>query len=603
VTEPAAWGIDPGADPATARALLDAMGATDDGPPDPPPMRFVRPGEEVALDAPGDVVLEDGTELAGVRSLPPDLPLGYHQLRRRDAVPELVVVTPGRCHLPAGLRAWGWAVQLAATRSRDSWGIGDLVDLRRLGAWAAGRGAGFVALSPLHAPAPATPQQPSPYYASSRRFRNPLHLRVEEVDGAREAGPAVDGAAAAGRALLADRRIDRDAVWASKREALEACFGVAGGDPAFARWQRAAGPAVEDWARWCALAERHGGDWRGWPVTLRHPRDGAVADATGAAPERVAFFAWLQWQLGRQVAAVPLPVVHDLAVGFDPGGFDSWAWQDLLALDARIGAPPDEFNRAGQDWGLPPFVPWRLRQVSYAPFVETLRSVLQGAGGLRVDHVMGLFRLFWVPPEAGPADGAYVRYPAGDLLDILALESARAGAVVIGEDLGTVEAGVRDELASRDVLSMRLLWFEDDPPAAWPERSLALVTTHDLPTVVGVWTGSDVDDQRTAGVPVAEEGATALRQRLSARTGLPDDAPVADVVVGAHRALAAAPSALVAATLEDALRVGERPNMPGTTDSWPNWSLALPVPVEEVETDPGVAAVADALAEGRGPVP
>jgi 4-alpha-glucanotransferase len=592
VTDPAAWGVDPGAPPDTVRALLEAMGAEGDAPPVPPPMRFARLGHAEELAEPVDLMLEDGTELTGIGALPPDLPLGYHELHPRDGVPGHLVVTPGRCHLPPELRAWGWAVQLAATRSQSSWGIGDLGDLRRLAGWAGGRGAGFLALSPLHAPAPGTPQQPSPYYASSRRFRNPLHLRVEDVDGAAGAAEVVGRAAAAGRALLDRREIDRDAVWALKREALEACFAVAGDDPAFGAWREAAGPSPDAWAHWCARAERDGSDWRAWPASTGAPD-----------PGRVAFHAWLQWQLERQVAAVPLPVVHDLAVGFDPGGFDAWAWQELLALDARIGAPPDEFNRAGQDWGLPPFVPWRLRAAGYGPFIETLRSVLRDAGGLRVDHVMGLFRLFWVPPGAGPADGAYVRYPAADLLDLLALESTRAGAVVVGEDLGTVEAGVREELADRAVLSMRLLWFEDEPPARWPERALSLVTTHDLPTVAGVWTGSDVEDQRAAGVPVAEEGAAALRRRLAVATGLPDDAPVADAVVAAHRALAASPSALVAATLEDALQVTERPNMPGTVDSWPNWSLALPKPLEEVEADPVVGAVGDALAGGRGPVP
>lgn len=603
MSDPTAWGIDPAAPPEAARALLEAMGAEGEAPPAPPPMRFVRPGQAVALDGPADLWLEDGTELAGVESLPPDLPLGYHHLRRPDRVPERLVVTPGRCHLPGGLRAWGWAVQLAATRSRASWGIGDLGDLRRLAGWAARRGAGVLALSPLHAPGPTVPQQPSPYYASSRRFRNPLHLRVEDVDGAAEAGEAVGRAAAAGRALLADRRIDRDAAWALKREALEACFAAAGGAPDVALWSRRSGPDLEAWARWCAVAEAHGGDWRSWPAALRSSDVRVLRSATEAVPERVAFFAWLQWQLERQVEAVPLPVVHDLAVGFDPGGFDAWEWQDLLALDARIGAPPDEFNRAGQDWGLPPFIPWRLRRFGYGPLVQTLRAVLHGAGGLRVDHVMGLFRLFWVPPGGGPADGAYVRYPASDLLDILALESARAGAVVVGEDLGTVEDGVREDLSARDVLSMRVLWFEDEPPEAWPERALGLVTTHDLPTVAGVWTGSDLEDQRAAGVTAYDEGAAALRRRLSARTGLPDDAPVGDAVVAAHRSLGAAPSALVAATLEDALRVPERPNMPGTTDSWPNWSLALPVPLEDLEQDPVVDAVAGELSRGRGPVP
>jgi 4-alpha-glucanotransferase len=539
------------------------------------------------LERPAELRLEDGTALGPVRTLPPDLPLGYHRLDEEE-----LVVTPGRCHLPAGLRAWGWAVQLAATRSRASWGIGDLGDLRELAGWSAERGAGFLALSPLHAPAPAAPQQPSPYYASSRRFRNPLFLRVEDVDGAVSASEAVGRAAAAGRALLADRRIDRDAVWALKRDALGACFTAARSDAAFARWWRTATPGIQRWARWCAVAEEHGGDWRRWPR-----RADAAVD-----PDRATFHAWLQWQLDRQVAAVPLPVVHDLAVGFDPGGFDAWEWQELLALEARIGAPPDEFNRAGQDWGLPPFIPWRLRREGYRPFVETLRAVLRDGGGLRVDHVMGLFRLFWVPPGGDPTDGAYVRYPASDLLDLLALESVRAGAVVVGEDLGTVEAGVREELAARDVLSMRLLWFEDDPPATWPERALGLVTTHDLPTVAGVWTGSDLEDQRRAGVPAYAEGATALRQRLVTATGLPEGASVDDAVVAAHRALATAPAALVAGTLEDAVRVPERPNMPGTTATWPNWSLALPVPLEDLEADPVVDAVAGALDDGRGPV-
>ncbi|MBA2625152.1 MAG: 4-alpha-glucanotransferase [Acidimicrobiia bacterium] len=574
------------APPETVAALGAVLGAEV-----PPPMRFVRAGTAMPLAEPSDLQLEDGARFDGVRALPADLPLGYHWLRSEREV-TAVVVTPGRCHLPSGLRAWGWAVQLAATRSRSSWGMGDLADLRQLAAWSAERGAGFLALSPLHAPAPSSPQQPSPYYASSRRFRNPLHLRVEEVDGAELAAEAVTRAAAAGRALDEGRRIDRDRVWALKREALEACFRQSSSR---ILWH----DHRYTWGRWCALAEVHSGDWRRWPPELRHPSSPAVGEAVRPLLPRVAFHLWLQQQLDRQVGAVGLPLVQDLAVGFDPGGFDAWEWQDRLALDWRIGAPPDEFNRAGQDWGLPPFVPAKLRAARYEPFVETVRAVLRHAGGLRVDHVMGLFRLFWVPPGGAPSDGTYVRSPASDLLDLLALESVRAGAVVVGEDLGTVEPEFCAELAERRVLSTRLLWFEDDPPARWPEQALAMVTTHDLPTVAGVWTGADLDGQRSAGVLVTEDGNADLRRRLAERAAVSDDASVDEVVVAAHETLAEAPSALVSATLEDALAVTERPNMPGTVDTWPNWSLALPEPLEVLEADPRVRAVADALGEGR----
>ncbi|MBA3302919.1 MAG: 4-alpha-glucanotransferase, partial [Acidimicrobiia bacterium] len=436
-------------------------------------------------------------------------------------------------------------------------------------------GAGFLALSPLHAPAPSPPQQPSPYYASSRCFLNPLHLRIDEVDGAELASEEVGRAAAAGRALNEDRLVDRDRVWALKREALEACFRAVGRP----------GPGPSTWGRWCATAEVLGGDWRTWPPGT---------DIGAASAERAAFHDWLQEQLDRQVAAVGLPLVQDLAVGFDPGGFDAWRWQDQLALDWRIGAPPDEFNRAGQDWGLPPFIPSALTAGGYQPWVATLRSVLRHAGGLRVDHVMGLFRLWWVPRGGSPADGAYVRYPAADLLDILATESQRTEAVVVGEDLGTVEPSVRTELAARNVLSTRLLWFEDKPPERWPEQALAMVTTHDLPTIAGVWTGADLDGQRSAGVPVTEDGNAGLLAKLA---GLVDDgADLPAVIEAAHRALARTLSALVAATLEDVAGVVERPNMPGTLDTWPNWSLALPVPLEDLVASQSFAAAAARLA-------
>ncbi|MCU1380394.1 MAG: 4-alpha-glucanotransferase, partial [Acidimicrobiales bacterium] len=274
-------------------------------------------------------------------------------------------------------------------------------------------------------------------------------------------------------------------------------------------------------------------------------------------------------------------------------GADAWAWQDVLALDMRVGAPPDEFNTQGQDWGLPPFVPWKLRAAGYQPLIETFRACFRHAGGLRVDHVMGLFRLFWLPTGGGV--GGYVRYAASDILDILALESYRANAFVVGEDLGTVEDHVRADLYERQVVSYRLLWFEPSPPEAFPEQALAAVTTHDLPTVAGIWTRSDQEDQRKAGLSPNESGEEEIRRRLQRAAGLDDDAPVEEAVLGAYRAMSRAPSRVVMATLEDAFAVTERPNMPGTVDQWPNWSLALPRPIEALENDPLAEAIGQSL--------
>ncbi len=609
-----AWGIDTGywdasghwrqPDAESLQAVASAMGAGADQlrpPAVESPLWCVGPGRHHRLDGQCRLVLEDGSDLGLVDALPSELPLGYHQLFPIDEGPTTrVVVTPGRCHLPVDLRTWGWAVQLYATRSHQSWGIGDLGDLARLCRWSGGQGAGVVALNPLHAPGPALPQGPSPYYPSSRRFRSPLYLCVDQVPGAQHLGADLERLAVAGRALNDERHIDRDRVWALKADALSRCFATFAGDAAFDAFCAEQGDALAGFATFCAIAEVHGNGWHAWPEELRRPDSAGVASFARDRAERVRFHAWLQWLLDTQLAAAgSLPLVEDLAVGFDPGGADAWAWQDLLALDVRIGAPPDEFNTEGQDWGLPPFVPWKLRAAGYEPFIQTIRTALRHAGGLRVDHVMGLFRLFWIPLDGGQAAGTYVRYPSADLLDILALESHRAGAFVVGEDLGTVEDAVREELAERQVLSYRLLWFEPEPPERYPRQALAAVTTHDLPTIAGVWTGADLAAQRQIGIAANEDGQAELHRRLREQAGADEEASVPAVTVGAYRALARAPSRVLMATLDDALGVAERPNMPGTTEQWPNWSLALPVPLEDIEGDATVAAVAEALGEGR----
>jgi len=288
-------------------------------------------------------------------------------------------------------------------------------------------------------------------------------------------------------------------------------------------------------------------------------------------------------------------VIQDLPIGVDADGADAWAWQDMLALGMSVGAPPDAFSPHGQDWGLPPLIPHRLRGARYEPFIQTIRAALRHAGGLRIDHVMGLFRLFWIPRGMTAADGAFVRYPVDDLLAIVALESHRARAFVVGEDLGTVEGGVRERLAAQRVLSYRLFWFESEPPARYPELALAAVTTHDLPTIAGLWTGTDLEAQRALGWHPNEGGFQWMRARLREFAGVDDSAAVPEVIERTYRLLAGSPCAVVTATLEDALAVPERPNLPGTTTERPNWSLALPAPLEELERHPLPRAIAGAL--------
>ena len=619
-----AWGVQPGyhddrgnwreAPPETVNAVLAAMGA-DDGPAPVAestcdgPVLVVTAGDHVGLPGRWALRTEDGGEVAVDGALPPDVPLGYHHLRREDGGHSLrLIVAPAACHLPDGLRTWGWAVQLYASRSRASWGMGDLGDLARLGRWSAAHGAGMAMVNPLHAALPAGPQQASPYSPSSRCFRNPLYLRVEDVPGAAGLGADLEALAAAGHALNADRRIDRDAVWRLKAAALEplwARFTASGGNPAFEAYCEEQGAALAAYAAFCALAEHHGVPWSAWPPGLRDPEGTEVLAFVARERDRVRYHQWLQWLVDVQLrtAGGPIGVVQDLAIGVDPAGADAWLWQDCFALGARVGAPPDEFAMSGQDWGLPPFDPWRLRAAAYQPFIATVRAALRHAGGVRIDHVMGLFRLFWIPLGSTPAHGTYVHYPWRDLLAILALESHRARAWVVGEDLGTVQPFVREELARRHVLSYRLVWFEDGPPRHYPVNAMAAVTTHDLPTVAGLWTGSDLAEQERIGLLANVDATLAIRGRLRHWTEVADDAAVDEVVLRTHHLLAEAPSAVVAVTLDDALGVEERPNLPGTTSERPNWCLALPEPIEDIETDPRVAAVIRAVVDGRASPP
>lgn len=628
------WGewTSPGDD--TAAALRRAMGAATDDPDEPAPsgtpLQVVPVGSTATASIARKAVLflEDGSELR-VRNgaLPADLPLGYHRLEA-DAgrsVPQVehIVVVPPRAHVPEGFHAWGITAQLYAARSHASWGIGDLGDLGRLARWATDRGASTIGLNPLHANAPGGPPANSPYSPSSRRFLDPIYLDVGALlRGSGVPASAIEAAVQAGAALDEARRIDRDATWTLKLAALEqlwerhpvAFAPSASASPADEVRDAAGLLAAADagrtvpvgaelwlWGTYCAIAEQHGPSWASWPEDLRRPESTGTARFAQEHPDRVAFWTWVQLLTEAQLAASGARdwLITDLAVGFASDGFDAWQWQDHLALGTRIGAPPDLLGPDGQDWGLPPFVPWRVRSLAYQPIAETLRANLRHGAGIRIDHVMGLLRLFWIPPGVDPSDGAYVLWPGTELLDIVALESARAGALVVGEDLGTVDDGIRHALGSRGILSTRLLWFEDDPTTQWPQQAMGAITTHDLPTVAGVWSGVDLADQKAAGVTIPDDGDEMFRHRLRVAASCDDGAPVDDVVVAAHAALAAAPSMLVTAALDDLLGAQHRPNVPGTIDEHPNWRIPLPVPLDDLPATPLADRIVEAIRTGR----
>jgi 4-alpha-glucanotransferase len=623
----AALGVDASSQAAVRSELERALGRSPT-----PPVVVVRrsQGGHVAVGGPALLRLEDKTHRAvasdgGRVRLPPGLPLGWHCLELGDR--ELpVVVTPDTVS-PRDRRGWGWMVQLYAMRSSTSWGVGDIADLRTLTEWTAERGGDLVLVNPLHAVAPTAPMQPSPYYPGSRRWTNPLYLRVEDTPWYAAAGADVRAAVDALRPSGDADRIDRNSAWTAKLAALELL------------WQAAPPSTLPDeqdlrtFATWCALCEVHGSDWRQWPAELQQCGTPAVAQAARSLDERVQFHAWLQVLVADQLdvvqrrareAGMDVGVVHDLAVGADPAGADAWMMQDALALSARLGAPPDAFNQQGQDWGMPPWHPQRLAEMGYGPLRDMLRSLLRHAGGVRIDHVLGMFRCWWIPDGAGPRDGTYVTYDAEALLGIVALEAERAGAVVVGEDLGLVPPTVRTTLRDRGLLGSSVLWFERvelepgetgplTPVADWREPALASVTTHDLPTALAWVRGDHLKIRAELGLvdDPAEDEATWRKDRAELLGHLVDagvltsvDRPDHELALALHRYVARTPSRYVVAAPGDAIGDLRQPNVPGTVDEYPNWRLPIadstgrPVLLEELLADARVAGLAAEMAAG-----
>lgn len=592
------------------------------------------------------------TEQGESRATVGQLPLGVHRLTvtapdGRTANGHLVVAPP-RLPTPAG-RSYGFLVQLYSLLSRRSWGMGDLGDLAELAAWA-GRalGAGFVQVNPLHAAVPGAPTDPSPYRPSSRRFPDPVHLRVEDVpefayveDRERVQGLLERAGRLREAVLEKGELIDRDAVWEAKREALELVREVPlgpGRRAAYVDFLAREGQALEDHATWCALAEAHGSNWRRWPAGLRDPRSPETARARGELMDRVDFHCRLAWLTDTQLTAaqraareagMPVGIVHDLAVGVHPDGADAWAQQEYFAAGMSVGAPPDAFNARGQDWGLPPWRPDRLAESGYEPYRRLLRALFRSAGALRIDHVMGLFRLWWVPQGHAPTEGTYVRYDAEAMLAILVLEASRAGALVIGEDLGTVEPGVRETLRSRGVLGTSVLWFERDwdgdgrplPPESWRADCLATATTHDLPPTAARLTGEHVELRDSLGLltrPLEQERAQAsadtgewleLLSRLELLRGTHGGQCVSGEeaeIQAVHRFLLRTPARMVGIWLPDGVGDRRPQNLPGTWDQYPNWRLPIAdaegraVTLEELAASARVWALVEAVRGDAG---
>ncbi|MFK8250495.1 glycogen debranching protein GlgX [Ancylobacter terrae] len=599
------------------------------------------------------ITLEDGTQMAlaigaadGLREevtradgrravlrhvdLPP-LPVGRHRLTLADAVCRLTLA-PRSCYLPPTLaeggRVFGVATHLYALRpDAQDQGIGDFTALGALGAAVAARGGASVGLNPLHALFPTDRERASPYHPSDRRFLDPIYIDVAALGGF-EARRAVFGR------LSAHGAVDYPAVWAAKRAALAEAYAAQGEDPAFAAFIAEGGEGLHRFAVFQAICEHHGvGDWRAFPPGLARPDAPEVAAFAAANASAVRFAQWLQWIADRQLAAaaarsaeagLSLGLYRDLAVGMAPGGAEEWAGADVVMAGLAIGAPPDPLGPEGQNWNLPPPDPMALARDGYEGFARLVAANMRHAGALRIDHVMGLRRLFLLPEGAGAGEGTYLAYPFADLAGQVALESHRARCLVVGEDLGTVPAGMREQLEADRMLSYRVLWFEREgadflPPDRYPALAAACVSTHDLPTLRGWWAGADIAEREQLGLDDAAATAAARlarateKRRLAAALvaeGLLDpaqesagdaEAPMSNAFfVAVHAYVARSPSILALAQLDDL--AGERVavNLPGTDRERPNWRRRLSRPIGAVLGEAPAAAALDAMARERG---
>lgn len=640
-----AFGADREVSPETLRAVLLALGlpastkaeiedaeallAADERDGTLPPLITTARGEALRLAGRAGryrVSLEDGAVVEGRLDdeMLPALPCaGYHRLEIGECTVTLATA-PDRCvsigEASASGRPWGVAAQLYSLRRMGDGGIGDFAALAQFVRAAARHGASAVAISPVHAQFSADPDRFSPYAPSSRVMLNALHIALPDAANAEcarlEALDMIDWPAA-GRVRLA---------------ALRTLYRAERDSPALAAYRRERGATLEDHARFEALhAHFFGQDrahwhWRSWPDGFREPGTEAVARFSEQHAEAVGFHAWLQYRAEQGLAqahaaarqaGMAIGLISDLAVGTDGGGSHAWSHQEQMLIGLTVGAPPDQLAPDGQDWGLLSFSPRGLRRAGYAAFIDMMRAALRHAGGVRIDHVMGLNRLWVLPEGAGAEEGAYLGFPERDLLRLVALESQRHHAVVLGEDLGTVPEGFSDRLCQAGVLGLRVTRFERDgarftPPATWTRDAAAMTSTHDIATVAGWWIGRDLDWRYRLDLIGDIEAARAERAQDRARlwqafrdSGAADGDPpraseTAPVVDAAIRHVGQAACALVLLPAEDALGLVEQPNLPGTVDEHPNWRRRLPAPSDVVLEEDGCSDRLASLCHGRG---
>jgi 4-alpha-glucanotransferase len=581
--------------------------------------------------------------------LPIELPPGYHELEARVSSGELyrcaLVMSPPECYEPAaigsGRRLWGLAVQLYTVRSRANWGIGDFEDLRRLIRWAAALGAGFVGLNPLHALAPADPRQASPYSASNRHFLNVLYIAVPAI------AEFADCAAARARvaepdfaqrlaALRAVSLVDYAGVAAAKMEILGLLHGEfrtrhlavsSARARQFLDFVAAGGAALQNHALFDAL-DRHfcqtaatASGWLNWPESFRDVAGPAARRFAEEQAEAVEFFLYLQWIAQEQLAGaqrltrelgMPIGLYGDYAVGANPGGSETWMDQITYRMGAEIGAPPDSIALRGQGWGIPPQDPVILEAQCLQGFVRLVRNNMRFYGALRLDHVMALFRLWWIPVGHSPMSGAYVHYPLHRLLTVLTLESARSRCLVVGEDLGVVPDEMRDAMPQYGLYHYKVLFFEKQgqkfrKPDQFVRRALATVTTHDMPTVRSFWDGIDIElRQRLNLYPSTEVQGEVSRERAEDRFELlcalrdeglapphpaaPEEPFTPELAQSLHLYLARSSAILAAVQIEDLLGMVDPVNVPGTHHEYPNWQRKLTVDIDEIEVRADLAA-------------
>jgi 4-alpha-glucanotransferase len=581
-------------------------------------------------------------------SLDEEIPWGYHQLRVDLGQSEAaLIVTPSQCWLPdsvsLGRRLWGLAAQLYSVRSETNWGIGDFGDLRRMATSVGTIGADVLGLNPLHAMFPDNPEHASPYSPASRLLLNVLYIDVTAVPGLANCVEAQELIQSHEfRTKLDNCRsvplVNYSSVSALKLRPLRILFDHWNSvgldrDNSFAAFCRLGGEVLRRGCVFQCLRQIFVardpalGDWRQWPEEYREPTSPATARFAEEHHDEVNFMAWLQWLADAQLAAaaeaakpMEIGLYRDVAVGADMWGVETWSNQAAVVSGAHIGAPPDIFNPAGQDWGLPPFHPRALREQRYQSFIELIRANMRHAGALRIDHVMSLQHLYWVPEAHSTRDGAYVRYEMEDLIGILALESHRHRCIVVGEDLGTVPDGFRERMAEANILSYRVLFFEQTTksgvfrkPKDYPALSVAVASNHDLPTVRAWWEGADIelrdrlklypDDMEVKFQRQLRERDRDQVRRALEKQGFIRESDELDserLVLLVHEYLARSNSFMAAIQIDDVTEEIDPVNVPGSTEQYPNWRRKLSLTFEEIFEHPRLKAIARIFAEERG---